>query len=213
MNTLRHCIIILAAALTLAACSTSRKAAGPASAQQADTAWHTLYAPVRLNLSSPVSIGASGRASMVRDSLVHISLRFFGMEVAQVRATADSAWVVDKYHKIYTAMPLDELTARTGISLADVQDILLGQASLTDRLPAVSERVSITAAGYEPTPAGAVADRVDFSARVGRRDITGSIAWDLDKAQWNVPVTAAVASLRGYKFVEPDKLPAALKGL
>ena len=213
MKTLRHCLLLLAIALLAAACSTSRKAAGTTDTVQADTAWHTLYAPVKVNLSSPIAFGASGRATMVRDSLVHISMRFFGMEVAVLRATADSAWVVDKFHKIYSAMPLADLGARWGLTLGDVQDFLLGRADPALRLPTLSERLRFAGSDYTATPGGAVASEINFSAKAGRRDIAGTLTWDLGKARWNTPVSAATPDLAGYRFIEPGQLPGALKGL
>ena len=160
MTRLRHLLILLATVLLLAACSTSRKTAGKTvGTAAADTVWHTLYAPVKINLTSPMTFGASGRATMVRDSLVHISMRFFGMEVAVVRATADSAWVVDRFHKLYTVVPMSALTARTGLTLGAVQDIMLGKSGVT------GSSVRVSGTGVEQTPAGRVAPQVDFAAK------------------------------------------------
>ena len=208
MTRLRHLLILLATVLLLAACSTSRKTAGKTvGTAAADTVWHTLYAPVKINLTSPMTFGASGRATMVRDSLVHISMRFFGMEVAVVRATADSAWVVDRFHKLYTVVPMSALTARTALTLGAVQDIMLGKSGVT------GSSVRVSGTGVEQTPAGRVAPQVDFAAKAGRRDVAGTLVWDLSKARWNTPLDAAAPSLAGYEYIEPDRLPAALKGM
>lgn len=206
-------LLIITILGALGACSSSRRAAAPAEKAQADTVWHTLYAPVKVNVTSPMSLGASGRATLVRDSLLHLSLRFFGMEVAQIRADRDSAWIVDKYHKIYTSMPLARLTAASGLTLANVQDILLGRAFLPDLLPAVSERVSFEALGFTTSPAGQVASEVSFSAKAGKRQVSGSLRWDFGKARWNTPVDTRWAAPAGYRQIQPDELLESLKSL
>lgn len=212
MKALRFILIIITLG-ALGACSSSRRAPAPAGNVPADTVWHTLYAPVKVNVSSPMSLGASGRATMVRDSLVHLSLRFFGMEVAQVRADRDSAWLVDKYHKIYTSMPLAGLTASSGLTLADVQDLLLGQAFLPELVPAAAGRVSFEATGFTPSPAGQVASAVEFSAKVGKRQVSGSLRWDFGKARWDGPVDTRWAPPAGYSRIQPDELLESLKRL
>lgn len=206
-------LLIITIMGALGACSSSRRAAAPAENVPVDTAWHSLYAPVKVNISSPMSLGASGRATMVRDSLLLLSLRFFGMEVAQVRADRDSAWLVDKYHKIYTSMPLDGLTASSGLTLADVQDLLLGQAFLPDLIPSAAGRVSFEATGFTTSPAGQVASAVEFSAKVKNRLISGSVRWDFDKARWDGPVDTRWAPPAAYRRIQPDELLESLKNL
>lgn len=133
-------------AVVMAACSSHRQAASSGeagSAQQqrpgqrseliADLAgtyspWHDVYMPISLDLKRPVSMGISGRATMVRDSLIHISLRMLGFEVAVAHVTPDSVWLVDKYHKYVCSAPTSAITGANNLSLSDLQDMLLGRA-------------------------------------------------------------------------------------
>lgn len=90
--------------------------------------WETLYVPFTMRCEKPVSMSISGRATMVRDSYVHMSMRMLGFEVAVVYIDNDSVVVADKYHKIVVSEPIDALTARTGLTLGNIQDLLLGRA-------------------------------------------------------------------------------------
>ena len=90
--------------------------------------WETFYVPFSMRISSPVNLSVSGRASMVRDEYIFLSMRMFGMEVATLYVDADSAFFADKYHKVLVAEPFAALSARTGLTLGDMQDILMGRA-------------------------------------------------------------------------------------
>lgn len=87
--------------------------------------WHDLYLPFKFNLYVPGQISLSGRATLVRDSAIYLSLRMMGIEGAVALITPDSVFVHDKYHKIYIA---DDASAfLSGIGLDKVQSALLGQ--------------------------------------------------------------------------------------
>lgn len=91
--------------------------------------WETLYAPFNLRVSKPMSMSVSGRATMVRDHSILLSLRMLGfMEVATVYIDADSAIIADKVHRYLVAVPLSAITSRTGVTIGDIQSIMLGQA-------------------------------------------------------------------------------------
>lgn len=136
--------ILLLVALTAAmsACSSHRKAAvaervprKPAMAVGEVAAlastysqWETLNVPFSFRCSRPMSLSASGRATMVRDKWIYLSMRMLGFEIASVYVSSDSCIVADKYHKTLITEPLDALTARTGLTVGDLQDILLGRA-------------------------------------------------------------------------------------
>lgn len=170
---MKHALAILACALLLAACSTQRRAprtpdteaapAGSPAAQFAALAgsyglWHDVQMPVRATLRSPFSLSASGRMTLVRDSLVHISMRVLGMEVGVMQLTRDSVFVVDKFHRFLIAESMGRLTAGTGLTLADVQSALLGRAFVPGRGAATTAmsgllRLSATPQGLRIAPA------------------------------------------------------------
>lgn len=154
---MRHAFIIAALALTLGACSTQRRSADAThtataadavqipAAQTSPTGepharfaamtaayglWQDVQMPVRATIRSPFSISASGRLTMVQGKLIHISVRLLGMEVAVMQVTPDSVFVVDKFHRYLIAEPTEKLTARTGLTVGDMQNALLGRAFL-----------------------------------------------------------------------------------
>ena len=89
--------------------------------------WTSFYAPFSFRLSKPANFSFSGRATMVYGEAINLSMRILGMEVGVVYIDNDSAIVLDKYHKYYLSLPLSSVTARTSITLSDIQSIMLGQ--------------------------------------------------------------------------------------
>lgn len=173
---MRHAFIIAALALTLGACSTQRRSADttqtvtPTDAVQAPAAqttpgsepharfaamtaayglWQDVQMPVRASIRSPFSISASGRLTMVQGKLIHISVRLLGMEVAVMQVTPDSVFVVDKFHRYLIAEPTEKLTARTGLTVGDMQNALLGRAFLPGQGAATASMSSRLTLGEE----------------------------------------------------------------
>lgn len=143
-----------AATSAAAAVLTDPGAAAPAARFAAMTAayglWQDVQMPVRAILRSPFSISASGRMTLVRDRLIHISVRMLGMEVAVMQVTPDSLFVVDKFHRYLIAEPTERLTARTGLTMADLQSALLGRAFMPGSGPAtpsMAEGLTLAAQG------------------------------------------------------------------
>ncbi|MDE6287321.1 MAG: DUF4292 domain-containing protein [Muribaculaceae bacterium] len=140
--------VILLAAVIAAGCSSQRKAATTTPAQTATGGspvmrlaaayasgenWTDFYAPFSLKVSSPMGMSVSGRATMVRDSSILLSLRMLGIEMAQLYIDNDSARFVDKYHRCYCSVPTPSLTAIAGITLGNLQDLMLGRAFIPGR--------------------------------------------------------------------------------
>lgn len=152
---------VLAAVLLAASCGTQKQGsrtastastltpeadAGPARRFASMTAaygmWNDVQMPVRATLRSPLSLTASGKITMVRDELVHISMRLLGIELAVVAITPDSVHVYDKFHRYLVAESTAALTGRTGISFADLQSALLGRAFVPGQGPATASMAS-----------------------------------------------------------------------
>lgn len=140
--------VIIVAALIAGGCSSQRKAATSASttpvktgspvmrlagAYAAGEVWTDFYAPFSLKISSPMSFSLSGRATMVRDRSILLSLRMLGIEMAQLYVDNDSARLVDKYHRCFCSVPTASLTAAAGITLGNLQDMMLGRAFIPGR--------------------------------------------------------------------------------
>lgn len=102
--------------------------ATPAQLAATYTGWENLYAPFSMHVTSPLSFSFSGRATMIKDKAINLSLRILGMEVGVLYVDNDSLIAVDKYDKVYVSLPLTSLSAKTPLTLGDIQSILLGQA-------------------------------------------------------------------------------------
>ncbi len=140
--------VVIVAAMITAGCSSQRKATLPvtgaevttgspverlAAAYAATDGWTNFYAPFGLKISSPMSLSVSGRATMVRDRSILLSVRMIGIEMAQLYIDNDSAFFVDKYHRCYCSLPTATLTAAAGITLGNLQDMMLGRAFIPGR--------------------------------------------------------------------------------
>lgn len=162
--------IIAAAAALLAACGSQKQATGTstsatitpaadatpsqryASMTSAYGLWHDVRMPMRATLRSPMSLSASGTMTMVSGELIHASMRVLGIEVAVLRATPDSIYLIDKFHRYLVAEPMAAVTARTGLTLPDMQSLLLGRACIPGAgvaTPAAASQLQITANGAD----------------------------------------------------------------
>ncbi|MDE6801718.1 MAG: DUF4292 domain-containing protein [Muribaculaceae bacterium] len=108
---------------------------------RADTiVWETISFSGKVNVKSPESNSCSARLFMYNDSLIHISLRAYGVEGAVVRMTRDSVSIYNKIDKVLVKTTLNRFLGNSGYSLNDIQDILLGRvpARVFDGFPAIS---------------------------------------------------------------------------
>ncbi|MDE6368794.1 MAG: DUF4292 domain-containing protein, partial [Muribaculaceae bacterium] len=144
----------------LAACHSSRNAAStdasPSSAptaqpsakvspkQQFETLvgsyqpWTDVSMSVKCTLRSPKSMTVSGKATMIRGEELRLSLRMLGFEVGGLYVDRDSVFFYEKLNRTMVVESMAKLTDATGLTLSDIQDILLGQLAYpgTDRTDA-----------------------------------------------------------------------------
>ena len=115
--------------------------------------WDRLQLPVTLRLRQPKSISLSGTAIFDRGRSLTISLRFpiIG-EVAVVQLTADSVIAIDKVGKNFVAEPLSGVLAGYPVTVADIQDLLLGRPFHLGSSGTISE--SISKFDLEPSSTG-----------------------------------------------------------
>jgi len=83
--------------------------------------------PVKVNLLEPKYMSVSGKAVMVRDKEIYISLRVLGFEAGGIYIDRDSVFVYEKLHKIMLAEPMSRISRATGLTLGDIQDAILGR--------------------------------------------------------------------------------------
>lgn len=141
--------ILIAAALTLASCGTTKKTTDvgtvtpgtgvgqtskPSTDNQGDNViamvgdWQTMQTGGNIALKGGSSFSSSIQLRMVRDEAIFISLRpLLGIEVGKLLITADSVYAVDKVHKRYVAEQVSVLTSGIPVTVSDVQDIFLGR--------------------------------------------------------------------------------------
>lgn len=105
--------------------------------------WDRLQLPITLRLRQPKSISLSGTAIFDRGRSLTISLRFpiIG-EVAAVQLTADSVIAIDKVSKNFVAEPLSGVLAGYPVTVADIQDLLLGRPFLIGSSDPISKTIS-----------------------------------------------------------------------
>lgn len=91
--------------------------------------WSDVSMSVKCTLRSPKSMSVSGKATMIRDEEIRLSLRMFGFEVGGLYIDRDSIFFYEKLNRTMVAESMKKLTDATGLSISDMQDILLGQVA------------------------------------------------------------------------------------
>jgi hypothetical protein len=155
-----------------------------------------------------MSMSLSGRATIVRDSLVNVSMRVLGMEVAVVNMTPDSVVFVDKYHKYLFAESLHSLMGSHNLSLGDIQDIILGLKpnaplnQLSFNNPGSEKPVTVSFSDFVETPAGNISQTVAVEAPLSKSEVAAELIWSASSAEWNSGRTVDfVTPSKGYKRV------------
>lgn len=90
--------------------------------------WSDVEVGMKVSLTSPAKLNASGKAWMKRGEWISISVRMLGFEVATLWVDRDSVVAVDKFHKKYVSESTSKLLGEANITLEDMQDLLMGRA-------------------------------------------------------------------------------------
>ena len=135
-------IILALVAIIWQGCSSSRKTSSPEPSYQAGVLspqqrfealasdlgdWTELQVPLKVELSKPQKLSASGKAYMHRGVDIYVTLRFLGFEVASMYADSDSIFIIDKINRHYLAEDISALLGGVELTVSDIQDILLGR--------------------------------------------------------------------------------------
>lgn len=173
--------------------------------------WSALSLPVKIRIAEPQKTSVSGTATFERGRSVNLSFRMIGMEVARARLTADSATVIDKFHKKYISVDPAEFLSRAGLDMTSLQDLLLGISgpSATAKATVIggSEALSVEYTGTASTPFGEMATGIAWKARIKGKSISGTIEWDLGRARWNENATVSPLTIpAGYTEIDLTKL-------
>lgn len=97
--------------------------------------WTDVSMSVKCTLRAPKSMTVSGKATMIRGEELRLSLRMLGFEVGGLYIDRDSVFFYEKLNRTMVVESMAKLTDATGLTLSDIQDILLGQLAYpgTDR--------------------------------------------------------------------------------
>lgn len=111
--------------------------------------WDRVSVPVKVELLAPSSMSLSGKAYMKRGESVYVSLRFLGMEVANIYVTADSVFAADRVNKRYLAEDISGVFSGADFTVADIQDMMTGRVFVDGRgtLTASARRAARLAPG------------------------------------------------------------------
>lgn len=90
--------------------------------------WEDVVIPLEMSLSQPKNLTISGRATMIKDKSLFISIRALGFEVATLYANTDSIYASYKLNKIYIAEDIKKFLTNYPITIGNLQDLLLGRA-------------------------------------------------------------------------------------
>lgn len=223
-------VIALTVTVT-ASCGSSRKAvvtgAGNAAVQTVGVQtpavpgeWQNVVMPVRVTLRSPKNVSLSGRVTMIRDSVINLSMRILGMEVATVNVTADSVWIADRFHKYVFSESTGRVLGSHRLTVGQMQDILFGiDTDGADRLtfdnPGGGTPVTVRFGDFRDTPAGRMAAAIDIEAQVGKTPVDAGLQWSPERAEWNNPSRAVSfkSNFRGYTRVTLDDVLGVLRSL
>ena len=144
-QSLSAALIVIIAAIGLSGCKSSQKqtsSKAPARAAQqapassdvftrmteAYNAWSDVTVPVKVSVTKPKKISASGTLVMSYGKAMSLTMKMLFIEVASVYADADSVLVVSKPVGAYYSESIAKFTASAGLTLADLQSLMLGQA-------------------------------------------------------------------------------------
>lgn len=116
-----------------AACEEKANLHDPVAYQLAEVAstykdWNDVEIPVELELLKPREFSVSGRATMVKNQSIYISIRVLGFEAANIYVNNDSIHATYKLGKLYIAEDVKKLLKGYPVSVGDLQNLILGRA-------------------------------------------------------------------------------------
>lgn len=132
-------ILLLGVVLLASACSARKKMVQPTPQQSFE--WLTAKLDIQAEGNGWSFHDLSGQLRMRKDSLVWLSVTApMGVEVARVKVSTDSVWVINRLEKTSLAEPLENVTQHLGmpISLPWIETLLLDN---NDGVPPVENQI------------------------------------------------------------------------
>lgn len=208
----RHTTIKLIAAFFLTAASISCHSSRNVSTGQSNSRdqWHDVSVPVKVAIESPMGMSFSGKATMVRDSAINISMSVFGFEVATLQMNADSVCFTDKHNKYYFAETLRDVLGSHKLTIGEIQQMILGaggQKELSFNNPDARKPVTIKFTDYADTPFGRMASDIDVDAPVKGINLQANMQWKFNSAKWDsYPQIKFKTPSSKYKRITADQI-------
>ena len=116
---MKTCVKIAFLILLLAAtsCTSRKKTVAPTQPQAFE--WLTAKLDIQAEGNGQSFNDLSGQLRMRKDSIVWMSVTAtMGVEVARIKVSTDSVWVVNRLDKVYLAEPLDTVATQLGMPLS-----------------------------------------------------------------------------------------------
>ncbi len=204
LTTVTAIIMTLLVTACLEGCRSHKESAVTATSQ-----WIALSIPVKIRIAEPQKASLSGTAIFERGRAVNLSFRMLGMEVAQARLTADSAMVIDKFHKKYICVDPADFMRRAALDMTTLQNLLLGidDTASSATVRGSSDAITIEQTDPTATPYGTMAAKTTWRSEIKGKSISGTIEWDFGRARWNDDATARPITIpEGYSEVDLTKL-------
>ena len=185
--------------------------------QSGDSAeqWTTLTLPAKMKLYKPKNFSCSARITMERGVSTTISMRFLGMEVGCLHFDQDSLVLYEKMNHYMLITDMQRFTARSGMTVGDLQDLLIGSRDVEPLLEMLRNYTTSASAAYSDcydTLYGCFPTLMAFEASTGKLEIDVEIELNFEKAEWNKPLKPFVyPSKSKYTQLDVNRLLHALK--
>lgn len=92
--------------------------------------WKDVSVNISVSVSAPSQLKVSGKATLVKNQSIDLSLRVFGMEMGRMLVTQDSIYAMVKPNKIYLQESLKDFLSSYTFNVANLQQLLLGEIFL-----------------------------------------------------------------------------------
>lgn len=90
--------------------------------------WTDVTMPVKVNVTRPKNLSVSGTLTMNYGRSVSLTMKMFFIEAASLYADNDSVLIVSKPMGVYYTESMSKFQETFGLSLSDLQSLVLGQA-------------------------------------------------------------------------------------
>lgn len=193
--------------LTLWSCGSSRKTVPGADTYEPEESaapqWTDMSVPVTVNITKPQQLKVSGTLTMERGKMIHLSLRFLGMEVGAAYASGDSIYAFSKLQRIYVDESISRALGGYNLSLSDMQDLLIGQSdALSVKLPS-GRSVSVSYTPLEGTP---LAETVAVNVSGAKNSLAATITYSWDRAKVDTGASRLFSIPAGYRRIAGSSL-------